>query len=106
MRNQISASLSLDVAALADVIADTVAERLGSPVHPVSLHEAATALAFAFTEETGLQDYSAIRNVCERLAADGYTFTRRVPSEALTPSATQTTPLTDRDEGWFSRTEE
>jgi hypothetical protein len=89
MKHQISASLVLDVASLADAIA----ERLQQPapgLTAVTPHEALIRLAEALSNTLGLHDRQAAADMLTMLRAAGYVL-----------AALPTAPATPTD--WFSR---
>lgn len=92
-RHQISASLTLDVAPLADAIA----ERLQGPAQPLtelSRDEAIQSLSSALERVLGLQSYSDALVLIDTLDRAGLVLTRK---------ATGPSPETP-EPGWFDRT--
>lgn len=95
-RNQISGSITFDVASLADAIATRLQQPAPGPV-PLAPRVAATQLSDALASETGAESYSTAHRLIEYLAVRGITLVQDIPP----PSVDQSNASEMQD--WFSR---
>lgn len=93
MKNQISASLTLDVSSLADAIAERLQKPDPAALTEVDNHQASHALAAALAVITGLEDHASGAQLRTLLATAGFVLAK--------PPATPAEPARD----WFTSTD-